>query len=418
MQNNLIDNLKKRVKITWLILLFSLAILLFLIPLGIVFSWQIVIYFFIATAGLNFLFSWFIKKNKFIKLSLWLWPVSEVWMITLIIYYTGGFASVFSFLYLIPITTLAILFSLQAGLGIAIFSSFAYLGLTTLELYGVIPHVSKIGAEILARPNNLYIAFSVILNRVLIFFVVAYLGGFLSSRQKEIDKMKTDFISIASHQLRTPTTSIRLFVEMLRSETKDKLSDKHREYLDNINHSAGEIFQLVDDFLDISRIESGKLAVKPELVQLEDIIQSVINDTISLAKFKKCQVIFKKPKEKFSPVLVDKILIKQVINNLIVNAIRYSPGDKKCNVFIFLTEKNAQEYLITIKDIGIGIPEEDQKNIFEKFFRADNAVKLKTEGAGLGLYIAKVIIEIIGGKIWFDSIMNQGSVFYITIPKK
>ncbi|MCH7759367.1 HAMP domain-containing histidine kinase [Patescibacteria group bacterium] len=418
MQNNLVPNLKKRVTITWLVLFFSLAILLFLIPLEIVFSWQIVISFFIVMAGLNLLFSWFIKKNKFIKLSLWLWPVSEIWLITLIIYYTGGFASVFSFLYLIPITTSAILFSLQAGLGIAIFSSFTYLGLTVLELYGVIPHVSKIGAEILTWPNSLYIAFSVILNRILIFFVVAYLGGFLSSRQKEMDKLKTEFISIASHQLRTPTTSIRLFVEMLRNETTDILSDKHREYLDNIHHSAGEIFQLVDDFLDISRIESGKLEVKPKLVQLEDIIRSVINDTASLAEFKKCRVIFQTPKEKFSPVLVDKNLIKQVINNLIVNAIRYSPGDKKCNAFIFLTEKNDREYLITIKDNGIGIPEEAQKNIFSKFFRADNAVKLETEGAGLGLYIARVIIEIIGGKIWFDSIKGQGSVFYITIPKK
>ena len=110
--------------------------------------------------------------------------------------------------------------------------------------------------------------------------------------------------------------------------------------------------------------------------------------------------MFKKPKEKFSPVLVDKILIKQVINNLIVNAIRYSPGDKKCNVFIFLTEKNAQEYLITIKDDGIGIPEEDQKNSFEKFFREGNAVELETKGEGLGLYFGNVIIEIIGGRIW------------------
>lgn len=416
-KNTLIINLRRRVKLTWLTIVLALVLIIFFIPTGIVFSWHMVIYFLITMAGLNLLFSWFVKIEKFVELSVWLWPITEVWLITLIVYYTGGFASIFSFLYLIPITTSAVLFSLNAGMGVAIFSSVAFMGLSILEIYEFIPYVSKIGIQILKWQDNTYIAFSVLLNRILIFFGVAFLSGLLSSKQRKVEQMKTEFISITSHQLRTPITSIRLFAEMLRNERINGLNGRYREYLDNIYYSAGRVSQLVNNFLNVSHIESGKLNIEPQLIQLEDFIQNIINEVDPMAETKKCHLVFQKPETRLPKILIDPNLIRQVIYNLFTNAILYSPK-RKCDILVKLEQKNNKEYLVSVRDIGIGIPEKAKPRIFEKFFRADNAKKIQTEGAGLGLYIAKLIIKDLGGKIWFESEENKGSTFYVTIPKK
>jgi len=414
-QNNLIINLGRRAKVSWLTIASSLIVLLFYIPTGIVFPWQTVFYSLIAMVGLNLFFSCFVKRGKLLKLAVWLWPVGEVCLITLIVYYTGGFSSIFSFLYLIPITTLAILFSLNAGMGIAIFSSVAYLGLTLLEVYEFIPHISKIGAQVLEWQDNVYIAFSVLLNRILIFFGVAFLSGVLSVKQKKAEEMKDEFISITSHQLRTPITSIRLFTEMLRNEKIGSLSDKYGEYLDNIYYSAKRVTQLVDDFLNVSRLETGKLEVRLQLVQFENLIQNVINEVSPLAGIRKCCLVFQRPETKLSKILIDSDLIRQVLHNLLTNAIRYSP-ERECDILVKLEQKNNEEYLISVRDSGIGIPEKAKPSIFEKFFRADNAKKIETEGAGLGLYIAKMIMKVLNGKIWFESEENKGSTFYVSLP--
>lgn len=417
MQYELRLNLDKRIKLSWLTVFFTSAILLFIAPMGIVFSLRSVIVFLAVMGGLNLLFTLFVKKNIFLELTAWLWPVSEVWLITLIVYYSGGFASIFSFLYLSPIIVTALLFSLNAGFGIAIFSSAAYLTLTILEIYGLIPHVSEIGMQILEWQDNTYIAFSVLLNRILIFFLVAYLGGFLANKQREVEKMKTEFVSMASHQLRTPATSIGLFTEALKKELKGKLSHKHEEYLDNIYNSNKRIIHLVDDFLSVSRIESGRLDPKLKLVYIDEIITSIINESRILSEIKQCHIVFDKYKNRLPKILTDPYLLRQVIYNLISNAIHYSPTGE-CDVKIELKKRNKKEYLISVEDIGIGISEDIKDRIFEKFFRADNAIKIDTQGTGIGLYIAKMIMNILGGKIWFESEYEIGTTFYISIPIK
>jgi len=239
---------------------------------------------------------------------------------------------------------------------------------------------------------------------------------------KEIDKMKTEFVSVASHQLRTPLTAIRLFAEMLISGNEGKLNAKQKYYLDNVHESALRMVKLVNDLLNVSRIETGRLKIEPELVQLEDFIQNIINEAMPLAKAKNCAIIFNKPRKKLPKVSIDPSLMRQVIHNLVMNAVRYSRPAKNCGMKVTLERENKKSkeqesnILISVADNGIGIPKEMQSRIFEKFFRADNAVKAVAEGTGLGLYIAKMIVESSGGKIWFESEKDKGSTFYFTIP--
>jgi signal transduction histidine kinase/chemotaxis receptor (MCP) glutamine deamidase CheD len=233
---------------------------------------------------------------------------------------------------------------------------------------------------------------------------------------KEIDRMKTEFVSVASHQLRTPLTSIKLFAEMLLEEGKD-LVPEQREYLNNIHESTNRMVKLVNDLLNVSRIETGRLKIEPISTNLYKFIQDIINEAKPLTEDKKCTIIFNKPCPKLAPILIDQNLMHQVIHNLITNAVRYSPKHESEIVITLKHENDGEDYaLISVKDSGIGVPKKAKKRIFEKFFRAENAVKLVTEGSGLGLYVSKMITEASGGKIWLESKEGEGTTFYVKIP--
>jgi len=232
---------------------------------------------------------------------------------------------------------------------------------------------------------------------------------------KEVDRMKTEFVSVASHQLRTPLTAIKLFTEMLLNEQVGKLKKEQREYLDNIYESTERMVRLVNDLLSLSRLESGSLRVEPKSTDLHDFTTNIIKEIEPLAQVKGVGIIFDGASKNLPPLAVDVNLIRQVIHNLITNAVRYSKSGGRVDVDI---KKDNGEYLLTIKDSGIGIPKEAQGRIFEKFFRADNAVKNETEGTGLGLYVSKMIVENSGGRIWFKSAQGEGTVFYVALPTK
>ena len=234
---------------------------------------------------------------------------------------------------------------------------------------------------------------------------------------KQIDNMKTEFVSVASHQLRTPLTAIKLFTEMLMNEQVGKLKKDQKNYLDNIYQSTDRMVRLVNDLLNVSRIESGRLSIVPEPVFMENFISTIMSEAQPLAQAKKCKIEFLKPKKKLAEISIDKNLVRQVVHNLITNAIKYS-REKGGFVKVELSEYNKSDILIKVSDNGIGIPRKLQDRMFQKFFRADNAVKTETEGTGLGLYVAKMIVETSGGKIWFESQENKGTTFYVTLPKK
>ncbi len=229
---------------------------------------------------------------------------------------------------------------------------------------------------------------------------------------KALDRMKTEFISLASHQLRTPLSAVKWFGRMLLAGDAGKLSKLQKEYIENINVSNEREIQLVNSLLNISRIESGRIIIVPKPTNMKELIEQVVADA-GISEDRRVQNIELKVGKKLPLLNIDPDLIRHVYMNLITNAMRYS--DEGGRIFVEV-EMKGKNILSSIEDHGIGIPKEEQPRIFERFFRAMNAMKKETEGTGLGLYLAKTIVESSGGKIWFESEVNKGSTFYFTLP--
>lgn len=237
------------------------------------------------------------------------------------------------------------------------------------------------------------------------------------TKEREIDKMKTEFISLASHQLRTPLTTIRWFIEELYGGELGDLNSEQKDYLKQVLESNSRMIKLVNDLLDISRLETSRLRIEPKLTDLFALIKSVLSEYSPVAKANNCEFKLKELKSDFPKINIDPVLIKQVINNLISNAIKYSFNkDHSKGVVTISLDKKEKDALISVSDNGIGIPEKFQRRIFQKFFRADNVYKVDTEGTGFGLYISKLIAEASGGKLWFKSAEGAGTTFYLTLP--
>lgn len=236
------------------------------------------------------------------------------------------------------------------------------------------------------------------------------------TQAREVDRMKSEFVSLASHQLRTPLTAIKLFIEMLANGDVGKLNKEQAEYADNIKKSNVRMIQLVNDILNVCRLESGGLRIEPVPTQMEDFISDIIKEAKSSDEKHKPTIVFHKPKTKLPEIPLDQTLMRQVIHNFITNAIRYC-RPKHCRVEVELKQKDGT-FQVSVKDNGIGIPKDEQAKIFGRFFRARNAVALETSGTGLGLYFARMITETAGGRIWFESDEGKGTTFYVTIPAK
>jgi two-component system sensor histidine kinase VicK len=200
---------------------------------------------------------------------------------------------------------------------------------------------------------------------------------------------------------------------------KEKVSnDKEAEDLfEKIYQSNERMIKLINDLLNVTRIEEGRYIYKPEFKDFIQIAEAVIEPRIEMAERKELEISFKKPKQKIPKIKVDEEKISLAIQNLVENAISYTDKGGKVEVEIKYN-KDKNETLFSVKDNGIGIPQGQKNRIFTKFFRADNAVRSETEGSGLGLFVAKNIIEAHGGKIWFESEEGKGSTFYFTLPVK
>ena len=229
---------------------------------------------------------------------------------------------------------------------------------------------------------------------------------------KQVDQMKTEFVSIASHQLRTPLTAIRWFLEMFVSEKN--LSEDQRDILQNALHSSNRMISLVNDLLNVSRLESGKLKLTPKKFNLSQTVKTIHNEVTPLATEKNhdLEILIA---ENLPEVFADESLISQVVQNLISNAIKYTPEKGK----IIVELKTDKEFVhFEVADNGFGIPKEDQKKLFGKFFRSKNVTDTQIDGSGLGLYIARSIIEKSGGEMDFHSVEKKGSKFWFRIPTK
>ena len=194
-----------------------------------------------------------------------------------------------------------------------------------------------------------------------------------------------------------------------------KITDEQKVFLEKTYKSNERMISLINDLLDVTRIEEGKYVFRETLTNMESIVQFVLNSYKEEFKRKNLKIEFKKVKTKPPLIKVDVEKMRLAIQNLIDNAVRYSSSGGKVTVALQYAKKEVE---ISIKDAGIGIPKDQQSKVFEKFFRGSNAVRLDTEGSGLGIFIAKNIIESHEGKIWFESAVGQGTTFYFTLPVK
>jgi len=234
--------------------------------------------------------------------------------------------------------------------------------------------------------------------------------------EKEIEKMKSEFISITSHQLRTPLSSVRWYIEMLLNGDAGKLTTPQKDFLADSHQSILTAVDLINNLLDLSRIEEGKFKYSLEPTQIEEIVDKIISDFSNLAKatnitIKKTHQGVVTPKANIDPKR-----IYQTISNFVNNAMTYSskPGKKE---IILSLKKVDNNIVFSCQDFGIGIPQEEQKNIFKKFFRGSNTAGVGTPGSGVGLYICKYFIEQMGGEIWFESEgQDKGTTFYFSLP--
>jgi len=232
------------------------------------------------------------------------------------------------------------------------------------------------------------------------------------TKEVEIDRAKTEFVSLAAHQLRTPLTATKWYTELLISDEAGGLTPRQMQYAQEAHKGTNRTIQLVNSLLNVSRVEAGSATVDPQPTDLRAFIQKVVEDYSQQISERKLQVT-----EQFDhnlpKVNVDLRLMQIIVVNLLSNAIKYTPEEGTITITL---RKDHHGILFAVTDTGYGIPQSQQSMIFSKLFRADNIKIKNTEGTGLGLYLVKSIIEYTGGQIWFESTENVGSTFSVHIP--
>ena len=229
----------------------------------------------------------------------------------------------------------------------------------------------------------------------------------------ELDQTKDDFISMASHQLRTPLTTIKGYLSMVIEGDVGKVSNKQAELLSKAFISSQQMVYLIADLLNVSRLRTGKFVIEPKETNLSDVIGGEIDQLIETAKAKGLELRFENPKN-FPTLMLDETKIRQVIMNFIDNAIYYTPAGGHVTVAI---QDKGESIEFTVVDDGIGVPKNEQHHLFTKFYRAGNAKKARPDGTGLGLFMAKKVIIAQGGSIIFKSQEGKGSEFGFLFDK-
>ena len=235
------------------------------------------------------------------------------------------------------------------------------------------------------------------------------------SREEAIARSKSEFISVAAHQLRTPLSAIKWVFKMLIEGDAGSVNAEQKEYLQRGYDSNERIIELVGDMLDVARIEEGRFGFEFYYVDILDVAQKAIDAFDVKAKEKNIRLVFEKPLHPLPPIKIDLARVGLAIQNLIDNALKYTPKDGT----IIVKAEVIDEYMqITVADNGIGVPKNQMEKLFTKFFRGTNAVKQETNGTGLGLYIVKNIARRHGGDVWAKSEEGKGTTFYLALPLK
>lgn len=227
-----------------------------------------------------------------------------------------------------------------------------------------------------------------------------------------VDQMKTEFVSMVSHELRTPLTSIKGYVDMVLDGEAGDINEEQRSYLEVVHSNTDRLIALINDLLDISRIEAGRIELRLSDITIQDIVHYVAVALRTQIAEKGIKIRLDMPRKPIL-VLADRDRITQVVINLLSNAYNYSPKGASISVRVRTVDGHAQ---VDVTDTGIGISPEDQDKLFTKFYRADNPATRQVAGTGLGLSVAKSFVEMHGGHIWVKSELGKGSTFSFTIP--
>ncbi len=238
------------------------------------------------------------------------------------------------------------------------------------------------------------------------------------TREREADRVKSEFISVVSHELRTPLTSILGYTELML--TRSFTPKEQKEFVQTVYDQASQLSQIVEDMLGISRLEAGKVQLNLWPVSMRQIVGELTAQLNAYLTARHGMVIHMPPR--LPPVYVDRDKVKQILINLITNAVKYSPRGGEITLAIEEPERLPPNHpegaflLVSVRDRGIGIPPEDRDRIWERFYRVDNSNTRRTTGTGLGLAITRALVELHGGRIWVESELNVGSTFLFTLP--
>jgi signal transduction histidine kinase len=234
-----------------------------------------------------------------------------------------------------------------------------------------------------------------------------------NAQLRALDEAKDDFISMASHQLRTPLTSIKGYTSMVLEGDAGKISPTQKKLLTQSYFSAQRMVYMIADLLNVSRLRTGKFLIDASRVNLATIVEEELEQLRETAAARSLKLIYKKPK-KFPDLMLDETKIRQVIMNFTDNAIYYTPTGGKINLKLIETPTTVE---LRVEDNGIGVPRSEKQHLFTKFYRAGNARKARPDGTGLGLFMAKKVIIAQGGVLIFESQEGKGSTFGFVFSK-
>lgn len=369
------------------------------------------IYGLLLSAGLFFLawYRFFPKIDTNIKILME--TLVFTLLISVLVRFTGGLYSYFTFLYYLVIlgavarTTFNNTLIIALGVSLAIISNaFNYIG--SPDLVAVSRQVGIL-----------------LLNQFMITFFAVYLTREIedSSKKyyeeeteiekiKEQDRLKDEFVFIASHELRAPITTMKGYLELVLKEYGDKLTPDISRPLKIVFEDANHLSQLVDDLLNVARIEAGKFTFSPEVFSICELTKRVTDGLSAKAKEKKIALSFEQSAD--LKIKADSGKVEEIVANLVDNAIKYTPEFGKVAVSVV---KDGKRVVVAIKDNGLGIPEDFKKHIFEKFSRVERP-QPGMQGTGLGLFIVKQLVHRMGGEIWFESTEGKGSTFSFSFP--
>jgi signal transduction histidine kinase len=231
--------------------------------------------------------------------------------------------------------------------------------------------------------------------------------------QKELERMKSNFLSVVSHELKTPLHSIKGFVDIILMGKTGPVTDLQRDFLSTVQEQTGHLQRLIEDLLEFSRLESGQIRLRPVLLQPAEIVATVVGKLSPLASNKHLALSMELPAS-FPDIEADAMRLEQVVTNLVENAIKFTPEGGQVRV---LGWDHTAEIEMAVVDTGIGVPVDERERIFDRFYQVDSSARRRYKGTGLGLTICRHIVAQHGGRIWVEGGEGQGSAFHITLPK-